>query len=202
MERHATIPLKLPKSMIAEFSETIDVVDADRSCMVKGVLHLGKDHTIAEKIAVSLAMMSAVKLNNVELTIRQKIVVSNAELDRLRQSMSRRNLDKLAERLFEYQTFAHHTRYWLNLEHDLLEIPDSLWEEDHLRALFRATQAVFDMPPRLEKLNHRISWQLESLQSHSEFVRHKHSSRLEKIIILVITFELALGLTQALYKLV
>ncbi|GIX61242.1 uncharacterized protein BcabD6B2_06770 [Babesia caballi] len=146
--------------------------------------------------AVSLALMSAVLLNFVELDIRRRIMVSKAELDRLRRNLSRRNLDRLTERLFEYQTFAHETRYGLNLEHDLLELPDTLWEDEDLCALFRAAQATFDMPQRLEKLNHRISWELEALQSHSEYVRHKHSSRLEKIIIAVITLELALALLQ------
>ncbi|KAK1932838.1 hypothetical protein X943_001025 [Babesia divergens] len=188
-------PIKLPIGTMSSLTESMDIKEGKyvnlipeqflcrQSRIMKGILYLPQDSSAADKIAVSLALMSAVQLNHMELSIRMKLV------------------DRLAERLFEFQTYAHKTRYLLNLEHDPLEVPDILWDDEKLCTLFMATLATFDVPQRVEKLNSRISWELDSLQSHSEYIRHKHSSRLEKIIILVITVELALGLGQALHKL-
>lgn len=201
IEKHIMAPIKLPIGTTSSLTESIDIKEGKQSRIMKGILYLPQDSSAADKIAVSLALMSAVQLNHMELSIRMKLVLSNDVLARLRRSVSKGNLDRLAERLFEFQTYAHKTRYLLNLEHDPLEVPDVLWDDEKLCTLFMATLATFDVPQRVEKLNSRISWELDSLQSHSEYIRHKHSSRLEKIIILVITVELALGLGQALHKL-
>ncbi|KAK1445064.1 hypothetical protein BgAZ_109700 [Babesia gibsoni] len=200
LRKHIITPLDLPNHAISSFSESMDIIDGEQSCVQKGALHLSKNYTTAEQTAVSLALMSAVQVNHMELNIKLNLMISNDTLARIRKAASKKNLDRLTEHLFEFQTYAHKTRYWLNLEYDPLEIPDKLWDNENLCNLFMATQVTFDLPQRLEKLNQRISWELDSLQSHSEYIRHKHSSRLEKIIILVITFELALGLGQALYK--
>nr|BAN64924.1 hypothetical protein [Babesia bovis] len=141
-----------------------------------------------------MALMTAVKLNSVEYEIRQKIMVNNGILEQLRCDLSGRNLDRLTKRLFEFQAYAHGMRYRLNLEQDLLDIPNSLWDSEQLRSLFADIQGLFAVSSRLEKLNHRISWELESLDSHSEYARHQHASRLEKIIICLITVEIVLGL--------
>lgn len=67
--------------------------------------------------------------------------------------------------LFELETYAHDCRYRLNLQGsvyilndclDLLEYPDVLWDYDKQCDLFNRIQSLFEIPKRLEHLNHRL----------------------------------------------
>eukprot|EP00375_Theileria_parva_P001726 XP_764401.1 hypothetical protein [Theileria parva strain Muguga] len=139
--------------------------------------------------------MTAVKLNFLECDIKRNLELRNNQLLGLKNSLVYQNLDSVAMTLFELETYAHDCRYRLNLQ-DLLEYPDVLWDYDKQCDLFNRIQSLFEIPKRLEHLNHRISWTLETLNSYSEYVRHKHSSRLEKIIIALISIELLVGVIQ------
>ncbi|GFE53456.1 RNA recognition motif domain containing protein [Babesia ovis] len=200
LEDNVVVRLQIPKPILAEFSEFINMNGDGKGQLPKYLSSYTLDSNIHTQVAVSMALMTAVQLNRIEYEIRVKIMVNNAVLEKLRNDLSGRNLDQLTKRLFEFQAYAHGRRYWLNLDQDLLEIPNSIWDDEHLRSLFSAIQSSFAMPQRLEKLNQRITWELESLESHSEYVRHKHASRLEKIIIFLITVEIVLGISQMALK--
>ncbi|UVC50107.1 hypothetical protein MACK_003976 [Theileria orientalis] len=183
-----------------EFSESLDVIETSGGTLVHdGTISLTtSDDREYDQIAISFAMNNAVKLNYLEMDITKALELKNNAINELVNVVKSQNLDRVARTLFDLETRAHNCRYRLNLQQDLLEYPDVLWDYDKQCDLFNRVQNAFDIPKRLDNLNHRISWTIQTLNSYSEYVRHKHSSRLEKIIIAVISVELALALIQAL----
>ncbi|UVC54417.1 hypothetical protein MACJ_003963 [Theileria orientalis] len=175
------------------FSESLDVVETSGYVLnnhfdIRGTrVHDGtislttSDDREFDQIAISFAMINAVKLNYLELDISKALELKNNSINELVNVVKSHKLDKLARTLFDLETRAHNCRYRLNLQQDLLEYPDVLWDYDKQCDLFNRVQNTFDIPKRLDNLNHRISWTIQTLNSYSEYVRHKHSSRLEKV---------------------
>eukprot|EP00913_Durusdinium_trenchii_P016903 g15891.t1 len=113
-----------------------------------------------------------------------------------------------------YEHMIHKLRYELNAEAGLLDSPDLLWENATAEKLHDKVVAHFDVRRRTEVLNQRLSlgpepgglsprmklrrplrsYSLDYLHTLGEHVRHLHSVRLERMIIILITLELGVGI--------
>ncbi|BAM41781.1 uncharacterized protein TOT_040000163 [Theileria orientalis strain Shintoku] len=151
------------------FSESLEVVETtgyvvnNRIKLRKTRVHDGtislttSDNREYDQIAISFAMINAVKLNYLELDITNALELKNNALNELVNVVKSHKLDRLARTLFDLETRAHNCRYRLNLQQDLLEYPDVLWDYDKQCDLFNRVQITFDIPKRLDNLNHRLS---------------------------------------------
>ncbi|XP_953399.1 uncharacterized protein TA10105 [Theileria annulata] len=160
------------RSLITESEECVKdilnvILGETRLCDGK-ILITNSDEREYDEIATSLALMTAVKLNFLEWDIKRNLEIRNTQLLSLKNSLVSQNLDRVAKALFELETYAHDCRYRLNLQ-GLLEYPDVLWDYDKQCDLFNRIQSLFEIPKRLDHLNHRLLNNFNMLQNILDF---------------------------------
>lgn len=168
-----------------------------KSYVRNSVIYLTSNkYRTTDKISFSFGLMSAVRLTNLEKKIENKLLLENNNIDILKKKLKSSNLDWLSNKLFSSKITLHNLRYELNIEQDLLDVPETLWEYEYQRKLFVNILNIFDIKQRIDLLNHRLGWTFDYLNSFLDYVNQKHSSRLERIIIIIIGLELILGIMQ------
>ncbi|QYS88406.1 RMD1 family protein [Flavobacterium davisii] len=75
----------------------------------------------------------------------------------------------------------------------ILDDPNSVWENEKLDALNRKMKSNFEILPRFKDVDYRLSIVENNLKIFTEVLNVKESSRLEWIIILLITFEIIMS---------
>jgi len=179
-------------------TEELDVVYADGESTeldpYDGVLRLTRDpkSRASHQLGLSLGLAVAARLDALEKRIEGQLEedwqVMQAEADRSF------NLSHLSHRIFMTEKGLHELRYELNSEAGLLDAPDLLWDHALAERLFDQVVAHFDVRRRRVQLNERLSYSLDYLHTLGENVKHQHSARLERIVILLIFLELCVGL--------
>ncbi|CAI7719281.1 conserved protein, unknown function [Plasmodium vivax] len=170
---------------------------SNKSYVNNSVIYLtSSNYRTTDKIAISFGLLSAVRLNNLEKKIEKKLFYENDQIENLKKKMKSSNLDHLSKQLFTSKITLHNLRYELNIDQDILDVPEALWELEYQKKLFLNILHIFDIKQRVDLLNHRLSWTLDYLNSFLDYVNQKHSSRLERIIIVIVGLELVLGIMQ------
>lgn len=75
----------------------------------------------------------------------------------------------------------------------ILDDPNLVWENEQLDLLNRKLKANFEIIPRFKDVDYRLSIVENNLKLFTEVLNVKESSRLEWIIILLITFEIIMS---------
>ncbi|VWU50983.1 conserved protein, unknown function [Hepatocystis sp. ex Piliocolobus tephrosceles] len=178
--------------------EKLEVQDVNtKSYINNSIIYLTVNNSrTTDKICFSYALLSAVRLNNLEKKIEKELLIENNKIDILNKKIKSNKLDLLSKQLFSSKIILHNLRYKLNIEQDILDVPDVLWELEEQKKLFLNVLNIFYIKQRVDLLNHRLTWTLDYLNSFLDYVNQKHSSRLERIIIIIIGLELLLGITQ------
>ncbi|CAE7445568.1 Rmnd1 [Symbiodinium natans] len=151
-----------------------------------------------EQIAISLGMDVAVRLEALETKIERKIQEDWKALEKEMEDLEKRfamfvSLKDISNRVFKYEKMIHQMRYELNAEGRFLDSPDLLWENHNEERIHDQVVKHFDVKRRTELLNERLSYSLDFLHTLGEHVRHLYSVRLERMIIILITLELGVG---------
>lgn len=187
-----------------EISETLVFGNCDPGQKTKfnpeGMLALTVEtqERMFDQVAVSLGMAVAVRLEGLEEKIERLLEKDWKDLEKLVRllenpwyaMMSLRNVSHV---IFKYEHMIHKLRYELNAEARLLDSPDLLWENAIAEKLHDKVVAHFDVRRRTEILNQRLSYSLDYVHTLGEHVRHLYSVRLERMIIILITLELGVG---------
>lgn len=192
-----------PRKVIS--SETLDMAEAAPGQKThlnsNGQLMLTVDPEVrvTDQVAVSLGMAVAVRLESLEEKIERLLEEDWKALERLIKRLEDPwylmvSLKDVSHRIFKYEHVIHKLRYELNAEARLLDSPDLLWENAMAEKLQDKVVAHFDVRRRTEILNQRLSYSLDYLHTLGEHVRHLYSVRLERMIIILITLELGVGL--------
>lgn len=192
-----------PRKVIS--SETLDMAEAAPGQKThlnsNGQLMLTVDPEVrvTDQVAVSLGMAVAVRLESLEEKIERLLEEDWKALERLIKRLEDPwylmvSLKDVSHRIFKYEHVIHKLRYELNAEARLLDSPDLLWENAMAEKLHDKVVAHFDVRRRTEILNQRLSYSLDYLHTLGEHVRHLYSVRLERMIIILITLELGVGL--------
>lgn len=169
----------------------------NKSYVSNSIIYLTmNNYRITDKISFSFGLLSAVRLNNLEKKIENKLFYENNNIETLKKKIKSTNLDLLSKQLFSSKITLHNLRYELNIEQDILDVPETLWELEYQKKLFLNILNIFDIKQRVDLLNHRLTWTFDYLNSFLDYVNQKHSSRLERIIIMIIGLELILGIMQ------
>lgn len=158
------------------------------------------ENSVFTKLSISYALSQSVKLDVLEKSVANIIIQSAPLKDQLaakgRVSLSRKAIARKIGMLFN-------ERYSVNLHSDILDTPEFLWRQPNFEPLYLRVAAFQDIQTRQAILNRRLDMihELYSLLSNELEVRH--SSRLEWIIIGLITIEVVLSLFEngGLYKL-
>lgn len=103
------------QELTSQHSEALPIKGTGNLCEIAhGQLTLTAQPSDTTLLTISLALLTAVKLNFLENEINLNLLKRNASIKRLRKNLKLINLDKLSKTLFEYQIFAHECRYRLN----------------------------------------------------------------------------------------
>jgi uncharacterized Rmd1/YagE family protein len=155
--------------------------------------------SVLTKLAISHGIAQSVKLSTFEDLIQKTIDSSKSiptELARRGKiPLSRIDISRKMGELFLERSF-------INLHSDVLDVPEFFWDYPELEPFYRRAAHYLDVSKRAETLNKRLSVVHELFEILSSELHHQHSSRLEKIIILLIFLELSLALLRDLFHLI
>ena len=183
LEHIETVPVALGNS-----GSNITVVDGD-SVILTSV----DSNRSNEMLAVSLALGAAARMNVIESRLQGYIERGQSDVNSSINKLSQWRLSHLSECVFEAEKGVHRWRYLLSSIHHT-GVPDTLWEYDELDRLFDSVTAQFELDERYEDLQNQLTYYSDFLKTVGDYVRHGYSSRLEKIIILIIAIEAAVAL--------
>ena len=151
------------------------------------------DHSPFVKLSMSHAFAQSVKLNILENSVSDlldKTSHIHKELAvRGKVSLSKKEIAKQIGMLFN-------ERYSVNLHSDILDVPEFFWRRPRYEPLYLMAAAFQDIQVRHNILNHRLDMVHELYNILSSELSHIHSTRLEVIIIALITIEVILGLSH------
>lgn len=158
----------------------------------KNIIILGND-SVLTKLSVAHALAQSVKLYELEVSVislLEKTKPIQKELAQTgRVSMSKSELSKQLGRLFN-------TRYSINLHSDILDIPEFFWRRPSYEPIYHMTVEFQDIILRQGILNNYLNLIHELYSMLSDDLNHRHSTRLEIIIVLLITLEVIIAITQ------
>lgn len=158
----------------------------------KNIIILG-DHSTLVKLSVSHALAQSVKLNDLEesvITLLKNTKPIQKELAQTgRVSLSRSQLSKQLGKLFN-------ARFSINLHSDILDIPEFFWRRPSFEPIYNMTVEFQDIILRQGILNNHLNLIHELYTVLSSDLNHRHSTRLEVIIVLLIAIEVLLGITN------
>lgn len=138
------------------------------------------------KLAASYAISQSIKLevfeHKVDLSIEMTRPIPQDLAQRGKITLSRRALSKKLGTLFL-------ERSSINLHTDILDLPDFFWENTEVEPFYLKMRRYLNLDSRMEVLNKRLNIMHELLEMLGNELNHRHSSRLEWIIIILILIE-------------
>lgn len=151
------------------------------------------DDSIFVKLSISHALAQSVKLNVLRVSIDN--LISNTapmqqELARTGAiSMSKNELSKQIGALFN-------ERYSINMHSDILDTPEFFWRRPRYEPLYLMTADFQDIQIRHNILNRRLNIIHELYTILSNELNYMHSTRLEMVVIILITIEVLMGIVE------
>jgi len=146
---------------------------------------------VQEKLALSYAMAQSSKLFVFESRVLESVEMTRylpKELaTRGKIQSSKKDLNKLIGQLFVQQTEV-------NLFSSILDTPDFLWEDEEHTPVYHYTRSYLEVDDRVTLLNSRLAVIRELLDVLNAQVADSNSTRLEWIIIWLISVEIVMGI--------
>jgi uncharacterized Rmd1/YagE family protein len=146
---------------------------------------------VEEKLALSYAMAQSSKLFVFESKVLQSVERSRYLPKELaskgRIQSSKKDLNQLIGQLFVQQTEV-------NLFSSILDTPDFLWDDDEYLPAYQYTRSYLEVDARVNLLNSRLSVIRDLLDVLNAQVADSNSTRLEWIIIWLISVEIIMGI--------
>ncbi len=154
----------------------------------KDLISLSIDEPL-QRLSVSHALAQSVKLNEYEQqaqdTIARYAYLPKALADSGKIKLSRQQIASIRGHLFS-------TKSDIFLHYGLLDTPEFFWEYPEFEGAYNATARYLDIRPRVELLSHKLNVIHELFEMLADELKHKHSSFLEWIIIILIAFEIVM----------
>ena len=148
----------------------------------------------AEKLALSYAMAQSSKLFVLESKVLASVEMTRYLPRELAQKgridSSKKTLNQLIGQLFVEQTE-------INLFSSILDTPDFLWENDEHLPAYQYSRAYLEIDNRVELLNSRLAVIRDLLDVLAGQVADSNSTRLEWIIIWLISVEIIMGIATS-----
>ena len=143
------------------------------------------------KLSISYALSQSIKLIVFESSVDKTIEKTQQFPKELAQqgkiSMSKRTLSKKIGELFA-------TRNLINLHSKLLDTPEFFWKRSRYEPYYLMAAEFLDIQMRTDILNRRLEIMHELYGALSDELNHKHSARLEWVIILLIVVEVLISI--------
>ncbi|KAI8909081.1 hypothetical protein EDD86DRAFT_191224 [Gorgonomyces haynaldii] len=143
------------------------------------------------KITISHAIAQSVKLtlfeNKVEETIDDTKHIPQIMAEDGKINMSRTAINQKIGQLFIM-------RINVNLVSNVLDTPELFWSEPAIEPLYKAIRGYLEIPQRVELLNQRVGVISDLLDMLKEHLNSSHGEQLEWIVIVLIAFEIIIGI--------
>ena len=174
------------KSIVEEFNYTFE----DEFKINLDTIYLN-DSSTTSKIAISQALAQNVKLQQFEEEV-QTTIENNSHIPLQLSTtgkikLTKKEISKKIGDLFLVKTK-------INLHYDLLDTPEFFWEYPQYENQYEKTIKYLDIKSRVEVLNKKVEIIQELLHVLGDEQKHKYSSFLEWIIIILIAFEIIINL--------
>lgn len=173
-----TFALDCPSTRIVE--DHVEIESADPNVMFS----LSQGMAQSSKLA-SFETNALTTINNTSY-----IPKSLAENGAIR--LGRRDIAKIRGHLFL-------TKSDIILNYDLLDTPDFFWEYPEYEKYYRIAAKYLEIAPRTEVLSKKLETIHELFEMLADEQKHRHSSRLEWIIIWLIAFEIAMTIFEKIF---
>lgn len=163
-------------------------LEADQNGIRQDTIHLAGDDPLT-RLAVSHALAQSLQLDLFEQRAQQSILDTSdipASLSRTgRVPFNRRAIARMRGQLFEAKSD-------IILHYGLLDTPEFFWEYPEYEALYNLAVRYLDIRPRAELLSRKLETIHELLEMLADEQKHRHSSFLEWLIILLIALDIVL----------
>ena len=174
------------KSIVEEFNYTFE----DEFKINLDTIYLN-DSSTTSKIAISQALAQNVKLQQFEEEV-QTTIENNSHIPLQLSTtgkikLTKKEISKKIGELFLVKTK-------INLHYDLLDTPEFFWEYPQYENQYEKIVKYLDIKSRVEVLNKKVEIIQELLHVLGDEQKHKYSSFLEWIIIILIAFEIIINL--------
>lgn len=147
--------------------------------------------------ALSQGMAQSIKLASFEThalsTINATSYIPKSLAERGDIRLSRRDIAKIRGQLFL-------TKSDIILNYDLFDTPDFFWEYPEYEDYYRIVAKYLEIPPRTEVLSKKLETIHELFEMLADEQKHRHSSRLEWIIIWLIALEIGMTIFDKVFK--
>lgn len=165
--------------------------------IVEDLIHL-PDQDVKTRLSISHGIAQSLKLSQIE----DEVVANIDKLSHIPKMLSEKgkikesktNISKLRGRLYELKAKV-------NFNFSLLDKPEFFWENPEYDSLYTSTMAYLELGQRIEILNKRMNVVDELLAILADELNHRHSSKLEWIIIWLIAVEIIIFILHDLLKL-
>jgi uncharacterized Rmd1/YagE family protein len=162
-------------------------IDEEKNLVILG------DQAVIMKLSVSHALAQSIKLTTLEESVIGLLDAAKPIQEELAKngsvSMSKRELSQQIGVLFN-------ERYTINLHSDILDTPEFFWRRPSCEPVYLMTVEFQDIRIRQEILNNRLNLIQELYNILSTEMNHKHSTRLEIIIVFLIAIEVLLAISH------
>jgi len=152
-----------------------------------------RSEEILERLAVSHAMAQSVRLTCFEESVQKTVAATRHLPEEMARdgmiSKSRADVSRYMGRLIT-------DRHAVFLYADVLDIPEFFWENERFEPQYRIAERYLELRQRVEVLNRRVEVVRDLFELLGQELQFRHSSKLEVIIILLITFEILLTLVK------
>jgi uncharacterized Rmd1/YagE family protein len=151
------------------------------------------DLSSTSKIAISQALAQNVKLDQFEKELQSsiednsKIPLQLAQTGKIK--LTKKEISKKIGELFLVKSK-------INLHYDLLDTPEFFWEYPQYENQYEKMIKYLDIKSRVEVLNKKVEIIQELLHVLGDEQKHRYSSFLEWIIIILIAFEIVISLKE------
>ncbi|MGI4851056.1 MAG: RMD1 family protein [Janthinobacterium lividum] len=152
---------------------------------------LNSEQDFLEKFTISQGLAQSIKLASFESRIEKVIGEVKEITDALVQKgivpLSQRQISRKIGLLFS-------ERSSINLHSDFLNPPDFFWDNPELEPLYQMVAKDVTIRSRTQTLNRKLDIMHDLYQILSDTLNHRHSTKLEWIIIVLIMIEVVLAL--------
>jgi uncharacterized Rmd1/YagE family protein len=195
---------KLHQLLLAHAENALAIPEEDHftfalDCPVTRII---EDHIEIESsdpmllLALSQGMAQSIKLASFEThainTINNTSYIPKSVAENGNIKLNRHEIAKIRGQLFL-------TKSDIILHYDLLDTPDFFWEYPEYEDFYNLTAKYLEIAPRTEVLSKKLETIHELFEMLADEQKHRHSSRLEWIIIWLIAFEIVITLTEKLF---
>jgi uncharacterized Rmd1/YagE family protein len=157
------------------------------------------DHNLEIMFSISHAIAQSLRLSHIEddvlrlMNVNRQVPLDLAQTGKVKKS--KKEISKLQGELYLKKTK-------MSFEYSILDKPEFFWVYPEFDSFYTKTIEYLELHPRIEILSKKIQTIDEILAILSNELNHRHSSRLEWIIIILILIEIVIFFLQDVFKII